>query len=54
MNDAADIKPLIAESSTSESTNVEVVLNDLRDRLVKIPDYQRDSNQWAEPRSRYL
>jgi hypothetical protein len=48
MNDAADIKPLM-ESSTSESTNVEVVLNDLRDGLVKIPDYQRDSDQWAEP-----
>lgn len=40
---------IIAESSTSESTNVEVVLNDLRDGLVKIPDYQRDSDQWAEP-----
>jgi hypothetical protein len=24
-------------------------LNDLRDGLVKIPDYQRDSDQWAEP-----
>ena len=47
MNDAA--KPLIPESSTSESTSVEVVLNDLRDGVVRIPDYQRDSDQWAEP-----
>lgn len=37
------IKPLIPESSTSESTTVEVVLNDLRDGTLEIPDYQRDS-----------
>jgi hypothetical protein len=43
-----DIKPLIPESSTSESTSVEVVLNDLRDSIVQIPDYQRDSDQWSE------
>jgi uncharacterized protein with ParB-like and HNH nuclease domain len=49
MNDAADIKPLIPESSTSESTSVQVVLDDLRDGVVQIPDYQRDSDQWAEP-----
>jgi hypothetical protein len=46
---AVNVKPLIAESSTSESTNVEVIMNDLRDGLIAIPDYQRDSNQWAEP-----
>jgi uncharacterized protein with ParB-like and HNH nuclease domain len=44
-----DAKPLIAESSTSESTTVEVVLNDIRDDIVRIPDYQRDSDQWDEP-----
>lgn len=44
---AADIRPLIPESSTSESTNVEVVLNDLRAGLIEIPDYQRDSDQWS-------
>jgi len=49
MDAATDPKPLIAESSTSESTSVEVVLNDLRDGVVQIPDYQRDSDQWAEP-----
>ena len=49
MNSVSPIKPLIPESSTSESTNVEVVLNDLRDNIVQIPDYQRDSDQWAEP-----
>src|SRR5580700_2185704 len=42
------IRPLIAESSTSESTTVEVVMNDLRDNTVRIPDYQRDSDQWSE------
>jgi hypothetical protein len=41
--------PLIAESSTSESTTVEVVMNDLRDEVVRVPDYQRDSDQWTEP-----
>lgn len=40
------IKPLIAESSTSESTSVQVVLEDYRDNLLRVPDYQRDSNQW--------
>jgi hypothetical protein len=49
MADTTQIKPLIPESSTSESTTVEVVLNDLRDKTLKIPDYQRDSDQWAEP-----
>src|SRR5271165_4900182 len=43
------VRPLIPESSTSESTTVEVVMNDLRDQTVRIPDYQRDSDQWAEP-----
>lgn len=45
----ADVKPLIAESSTSESTTVEVTMNDLRDGTLQIPDYQRDSDQWGEP-----
>jgi hypothetical protein len=48
MNDAADIKPIITESSTSESTTVEVVLNDIRDQTVRIPDYQRDGDQWDD------
>lgn len=48
MNENVDVRPLILESSTSESTTVEVVMNDLRDDIVKIPDYQRDSDQWAE------
>jgi hypothetical protein len=43
-----DIKPIIAESSTSESKTVEVVLNDLKEGIVTIPDYQRDSDQWDE------
>jgi uncharacterized protein with ParB-like and HNH nuclease domain len=42
------VKPLIAESSTSESTTVEVVMNDLRDQTLTIPDYQRDGDQWDE------
>ncbi len=49
MAETSEIKPLIPESSTSESTSVEVVMNDLRDGTVQIPDYQRDSDQWAEP-----
>jgi len=49
MVDEPDLKPLIAESSTSESTTVEVVLNGIRDKDIRIPDYQRDSDQWAEP-----
>lgn len=41
-----EIKPLIPESSTSESTNVQVMLQDLQDGTLVIPDYQRDSDQW--------
>lgn len=48
MKTTVDVRPLIPESSTSESTQVEVVMNDLRDSTVRIPDYQRDSDQWAE------
>ncbi len=48
MNGATEIRPLIAESSTSESTTVEVIINELRDGILKIPDYQRDSDQWSE------
>jgi len=43
------IRPLISESSTSESTTVDVVLSDMRDKTVTIPDYQRDGDQWEEP-----
>jgi hypothetical protein len=49
MSDAIDIKPLIPESSTSESTNVEVVMSDLHSQTLRIPDYQRDTDQWGEP-----
>jgi hypothetical protein len=48
MTGTTDIRPLIAESSTSESSNVEVIMNDLRDGILRIPDYQRDSDQWSE------
>jgi len=43
-----DLRPLVTESSTSESTNVEVVLGDLAALTVRIPDYQRDSDQWGD------
>jgi hypothetical protein len=49
MSDLRDVRPLIPESSTSESTTVEVVLNELRDGAIQIPDYQRDSDQWDAP-----
>jgi Protein of unknown function DUF262 len=49
MTDLRDVRPLIPESSTSESTTVEVVLNELRDGAIEIPDYQRDSDQWDAP-----
>jgi hypothetical protein len=43
-----DLRPLVTESSTSESTNVEVVLGDLGAGTVRIPDYQRDADQWGD------
>ncbi len=43
-----DIRPLVAESSTAESTTVEVVMNDMRDGVVYIPAYQRDTDQWGD------
>lgn len=46
MSDHTEIKPLIRESSTSESTNVKVVLEEMEAGTVVIPDYQRDSDQW--------
>lgn len=49
MNKPGIGKPLISESSTSESTNVEVVMNDMRDKTLVIPDYQRDADQWDDP-----
>ena len=47
MADPTTVKPLIAESGNTESTSVEVVLNDFRNGDVQIPDYQRDSGQWS-------
>ena len=44
--DQPEIKPLIRESSTSESTNVKVVLEELEAGTIQIPDYQRDADQW--------
>ena len=41
-------RPLVAESSTAESTNVAVVLQDMKDKTLTIPDYQRDSDQWDD------
>jgi len=41
-----DIKPLLPESSTAESTYVEIALRELEEGILKIPDYQRDSDQW--------
>lgn len=41
-------KPLIPESSTSESTSVEVVMNDMKDKTTIIPEYQRDGDQWDD------
>ncbi len=46
MTETPDIKPLIRESSTSESTNVKVVLDEMEAGSIVIPDYQRDSDQW--------
>jgi hypothetical protein len=48
MPDATDIRPLIKESSTSESTNVEVMMLEMHDNTLVIPDYQRDSDQWDD------
>jgi hypothetical protein len=45
---ASDVRPLVAESSTSESTNVKVVLDDLTGGTLRIPDYQRDADQWDD------
>ena len=51
MSDQTEIKPLIRESSTSESTNVKVVLDEMEAGSIVIPDYQRDSDQWDATRS---
>jgi hypothetical protein len=40
------LQPLISESTTAESTNVATILGEYRRGLIKIPDYQRESNQW--------
>ncbi|KAI93525.1 hypothetical protein T281_16150 [Rhodomicrobium udaipurense JA643] len=41
-------RPLIAESSTSESANIKTVLDDMAVDAVVVPDYQRDSDQWDD------
>ena len=46
--EVTDVKPLIPESSTSESSRVDSVLQDYRDGTIQIPDYQRDSDQWDD------
>jgi hypothetical protein len=43
-----NVKPLISESSTSESTAVAVVMDDMKEGTLRIPDYQRDTNQWDD------
>jgi uncharacterized protein DUF262/TIR domain-containing protein len=40
------LQPLVSESTTAESTNVATILSEYRKGLIKIPDYQRESNQW--------
>jgi hypothetical protein len=46
--DAGTAQPLLPESSSSESVGVETVMNDMRDQIITIPDYQRDGDQWDE------
>ncbi len=46
-DNASNVSPLVAESTTVESTNVRVVLDDLDREKIRVPDYQRDSNQWS-------
>ncbi|MDC0672640.1 DUF262 domain-containing protein [Nannocystis radixulma] len=41
-------RPLIPESSTAESTNVEVVMSDFEDGTLYVPEYQRDTDQWDD------
>jgi hypothetical protein len=48
MAEGEQVRPLIRESSTAESTNVSTIMDDLRDEIVRIPDYQRDSDQWDD------
>jgi uncharacterized protein DUF262 len=48
MTTLSDIRPLIKESSTSESTNVEVTMLEMQGKTLQIPDYQRDSDQWDD------
>lgn len=43
-----EIKPLVSESSTAESSQVQMVLNLLSEGDIFIPDYQRDSDQWSQ------
>jgi hypothetical protein len=44
---SASVRPLVLESTTVESTNVRVVLDDYSRGRIQIPDYQRDSDQWS-------
>lgn len=50
MEDRVEIppRPILAESSTSESTTVDVAMRDLEDKTLLIPDYQRDADQWSD------
>jgi hypothetical protein len=43
----SQVGPLIAESAVSEATNVATVLDELNGDYIRIPDYQRDSDQWS-------
>ena len=47
------LQPLISESTTAKSTNVATILGEYRRGLIKIPDYQRESNQW-DPKTQSL
>src|SRR5262245_45335106 len=44
--DALAPRPVLTESSTSDSTTAEVAIRDLNDGTLSIPDYQRDADQW--------
>ena len=42
------IRPLIAESTTAESTNVKTILDEMERQRITIPNYQRDGGEWDE------
>lgn len=50
----ADDKPIVSAQTSAQNADVETVLKRLDNEEYRIPEYQRDSDEWDDVKKAYL